>query len=368
MNNSPFRKVYCFIIILNIIMISCGSSNQLINDEAVKIDTIHISDTLVSNGDTIIRDTIIYKINKYSNPVINENLPDPSVIKASDNFFYLYATEDIRNLPIYKSRDLVNWEFVGTAFSDETRPSPIGTGMLWAPNINIINGVYTLYYSLGFWGQGNKCSIGVALADRPEGPYVDYGKVIHSKEIGIYNCIDPYLMEEDGRLYLFFGSLHGIYAIEMSENGQKVKDGARPVQISGDGVEGSYVYKRDGYYYYFGSAGRCCDGVRSNYHVVCGRSDSLLGPYVTKSGKKLLDGNYDIVLNGNSFVAGPGHHARIIKDDEGQEWMIYHGYLKSDPDNGRVVFLDPIYWKDGWPYMTNGSPSEGNQIPVFNSK
>ncbi len=41
----------------------------------------------------------------YSNPVISESLPDPTILKAKDGYFYLYATENIRNIPIYKSKD-----------------------------------------------------------------------------------------------------------------------------------------------------------------------------------------------------------------------------------------------------------------------
>ena len=48
----------------------------------------------------------------YKNPVVDYSLPDPTVIKGDDGYFYLYATEDIRNLPIHRSKDLVNWEFL----------------------------------------------------------------------------------------------------------------------------------------------------------------------------------------------------------------------------------------------------------------
>lgn len=59
--------------------------------------------------------------NVYRNPVIDYSLPDPSVIEGDDGYYYLYATEDIRNLPIHRSRNLVDWEYVGTAFTDRTR-------------------------------------------------------------------------------------------------------------------------------------------------------------------------------------------------------------------------------------------------------
>lgn len=80
----------------------------------------------------------------YKNPVVNYSLPDPSVIRAEDGYFYLYATEDIRNLPIHRSKDLIKWESVGTAFTDETRPTFEPKGNLWAPDINKIGDKYVL--------------------------------------------------------------------------------------------------------------------------------------------------------------------------------------------------------------------------------
>ncbi|MEG0252953.1 MAG: family 43 glycosylhydrolase, partial [Muribaculaceae bacterium] len=68
----------------------------------------------------------------YNNPVVNYSLPDPTVIKGDDGYFYLYATEDIRNLPIHRSKDLVNWKLLGTAFTDATRPSFEPKGGIWA--------------------------------------------------------------------------------------------------------------------------------------------------------------------------------------------------------------------------------------------
>lgn len=90
--------------------------------------------------------------NVYRNPVINYSLPDPSVIKGGDGYYYLYATEDIRNLPIHRSRNLVDWEYVGTAFTDRTRPNFEPNGGLWAPDINKIGDKYVLYYSMSVWG------------------------------------------------------------------------------------------------------------------------------------------------------------------------------------------------------------------------
>lgn len=77
-------------------------------------------------------------VKSYKNPVVDYSLPDPTVIKGDDGYFYLYATEDIRNMPIHRSKDLINWESVGTVFTKETRPTFEPKGGLWAPDINKI--------------------------------------------------------------------------------------------------------------------------------------------------------------------------------------------------------------------------------------
>ena len=133
--------------------------------------------------------------NVYRNPVIDYSLPDPSVIEGDDGYYYLYATEDIRNLPIHRSRNLVDWEYVGTAFTDRTRPDFEPNGGLWAPDINKIGDKYVLYYSMSVWGGELTCGIGCATADKPEGPFTDHGKMFRSNEINVQNSIDPFYIE-----------------------------------------------------------------------------------------------------------------------------------------------------------------------------
>lgn len=144
-------------------------------------------------------------VKSYQNPVINYSLPDPSIIKGEDGYYYLYATEDIRNLPIHRSKDLVEWEYVSTAFTKSTRPNFEPKGGLWAPDINKIGDKYVLYYSMSVWGGEWTCGIGCATADKPEGPFKDHGKIFRSNEINVQNSIDPFYMERN----IFFGVVFG---------------------------------------------------------------------------------------------------------------------------------------------------------------
>ena len=263
----------------------------------------------------------LHAADKYSNPVIDYSLPDPSIIKGEDGYFYLYATEDIRNLPIHRSKDLVNWEFVGTAFTDATRPDFEPEGGIWAPDINEIGDKYVLYYSMSVWGGEWTCGIGCAVADRPEGPFKDCGMMFRSNGIKVQNSIDPFYIEDNGHKYLFWGSFRGIYAIELSEDGLSLKSGSSPVQIAGTAYEGTYIHKRGGYYYMFASIGSCCEGFKSTYTTVVGRSTSLFGPYLDKKGQSMMDNHHEILIHKNDSFVGTGHNSEIVSDNEGTDWL-----------------------------------------------
>jgi arabinan endo-1,5-alpha-L-arabinosidase len=304
----------------------------------------------------------------YQNPVINRSLPDPTVIRAQDGYFYLYATEDTHNVPIYRSADLVKWRYMGTAFTDATRPMDmVPNGGIWAPEINYIDGKYVLYYSKSTWGGSWEAGIGVAWSDRPNGGFHDAHKLFVSNEIGIENCIDPYFMQDDdGRNYLFFGSFHDIYCVELTADGLSLKEGFEPKKIAGGLIEATTIMKHDGYYYLVGSTGTCCEGANSTYRLVMTRSKNLLGPYVDRYGRSAIGDNFSPLLNKSPQVYGPGHCSRFVTDDAGQTWMIYHGFQASDVDGGRKVYLDKITWgTGGWPQVQGMRPSVEAEIPLF---
>jgi arabinan endo-1,5-alpha-L-arabinosidase len=302
--------------------------------------------------------------NRYSNPVVPYSLPDPTVIKAADGYYYLYATEDIRHTPIHRSADLVNWKLVGTAFSDSTRPSFEPKGGIWAPDINLIGGKYVMYYSMSVWGGEMTCGIGVAVSDKPEGPFTDRGKLFRSNEIGVQNSIDPFYIEDVGKKYLFWGSFHGIFAIELNNDGLTLKPGAEKRQIAGTAYEGTYILKKEGYYYLFASIGSCCEGAKSTYKTVVGRSDNLFGPYLNREGKSMIDNQHEILIHGNEHFVGTGHNSEIVSDNAGKSWILYHAVDIAKP-KGRVLMLDEVLWKDSWPFVEGGSPGLNKVRPVF---
>ena len=310
--------------------------------------------------------TVVRTTTRYSNPVIRSSVPDPTIIQVGDGSFYLYSTEDVRNLPIYHSYDLVNWTFTGTAFTNATRPTFEPNGGLWAPDINYINGKYVLYYAMSVWGGEWTCGIGVAVADRPEGPFTDLGKLFQSNEIGVQNSIDANYVEDGGKKFLFWGSFRGIYGIELTDDGLNLKNGLQTTkqQVAGTAFEAVYIHKQGKYYYIFASWGSCCNGLNSTYRTVVGRSENLWGPYTDKQGRSMMQNNYEIVIRENSAFVGVGNNSRIVRDRAGNDWILYHGYSVAI-GTGRHLFLDKIVWVDDWPTILGYSPSIEADVPVF---
>lgn len=347
------KKNICFVLSM-CMLLSCSKSTENVNGEDNN-----------SNNDT----TKPAEKKTYTNPVLNQSSPDPSVIRSTDGAFYLYGTEDTYNMPIYKSLDMVNWTFIGTAFTDQTRPyyKDGSKASLWAPEIRYIKGKYVLFYSLATWGEQWLSTIGYAVAIKPEGPFIPKGYVFTSQEIEVQNSIDQFYWEEDGKSYMLWGSFNGLYIVELD-----IKDDltitykkSTKYKLAGNAYEGVNLWKRDGYFYLFASRGSCCNGVNSTYTTVVGRSQNLYGPYVNKNGEKMLDNKDELLIQGTEDTSfrGTGHNSILIEDDEKETWIYYHAYYNAE--GGRSIQLDKVKWKDGWPYINDTkTPSKIAVAPV----
>ena len=296
----------------------------------------------------------------YTNPVYGYDSPDPTVQRDQEGNFWCYAT----NCQTRVSKDLVHWTDVKDVF---TTPTWNGNGFaVWAADVNYIDGRYVMYYALAQWDNLTETGIGVAVGDTPR-KFTDVGRMFRSTEIGVTNSIDACYVEEEEKKYLVWGSFYGIYLAELTKDGMAVKDYSRKTKIAGNAFEGSMVHKRGDYYYLFASVGTCCEGGKSTYRTVVGRSRQLAGPYTDRRGGRMLDNHYTTVIKGNSRWAGPGHNSEIITDDNGDDWIMYHCYDAKNNFHGRLLMLDKVTWDEaGWPVVNDGFPSEEPvPAPVF---
>ena len=310
--------------------------------------------------------------NKYTNPVFDQNTPDPSVVKAPDGAFYAYGTGGTCR----KSYDLVNWEDMGIALQRPTWNDSVRTDKegkvhpmrfsLWALDVSRVGKKYLVHYASAYWGNETRTGLGVAEGTSPT-EFTDCGKMFCSTEIGVQNSIDPCYVKDKGKKYLIWGSFRRLYMGRLTKDGKRIKNPSHLTQVAGTAFEGAMVYKRKGYYYLFASVGTCCEGAKSTYHTVVGRSKKLAGPYVDRQGGRMLDNHYETVIKGNDRWKGPGHNSEIITDKEGDTWLLYHAYDAQDPEKGRVMLLDKLLWdEEGWPYVEGGTPSTTPQdAPVL---
>ncbi len=302
---------------------------------------------------------------QFTNPVIYQDAPDPSVCLAHDGNYYLYSTANY--LHIYSSPDLINWKFEKDVFSTYTRPN--GT-CVWAPDQNYVNGQYLLYYTMDT-GDATSRYINVMTSDEPAGTYTQAGTVIDYDTYAVRNSIDEcYWEEPDGSKYMFWGSFNGIYVIPLSSDG--LSGAGSKQQVAGSLIEGTMICKHDGYYYMIGSAGSYTGGESSTYHLVVARSDNLLGPYRDKDGGLTTSNQFSKFLNASDETFGPGHNSEVLEMADGTTWFMYHGYTYHNINYGRVVYLSQIFWDNtGWPYVVLDRPSitwdkpPVNTIPSF---
>lgn len=321
----------------------------------------------------------------YQNPlfVINDNgvyykneIADPCVVRGDDGYLYAFATSG----RVLKSEDGAEWQthseniIPRPSWGDEYATNPI----IWAPDVVKIGDQWIYYYSLSAWG--GPCGIGYATADEIAGPYTDKGKLFYTEEIGgeeslgVYNSIDQQvIIDDDGSIYMVFGSFVGCYMVRLTDDGMGLYKGIsyqkeNKVLIAGtpggfDGnhkYEGSWIFQRDGYWYYMGSVGSCCDGKNSTYHVLCGKSEFITGPYYASDGRR-LDEYYDEGAAGDLVIGtsldlktiAPGHNS-VILDDAGDYWWYGHTFYEFDNYSTRHLAMDKLLWDDNdMPYVEN---------------
>ncbi|RXZ50135.1 family 43 glycosylhydrolase [Agromyces binzhouensis] len=325
----------------------------------------------------------------YTNPVsagVVDTFPDPAMIRGKDGAWYAYGTTNPifnsdgeageRILPILRSTDLVDWEYVGDVYpAEDPKPSYWASGTRpWAPDIRYIDGQYHLTYSLSNGG------VALLTAETPTGPWTDRGLYFGSAQVAgcpTGNIDQAIFTDSDGTHYLYWGSYDVICVSELTADATELTGEVTQV-AQGRRMEGAYVVQRDGWYYLMYSDAGCCDGAFSGYTVKVGRADNPRGPFVDDHGIDLMalssKGGYVLASNGNGF-AGPGHNA-IQTDLSGQDWIVYHAIPTEDPDfptvqtragnlnlSKRPLMIDRLDWIDGWPVVRAGAgPSSGEQV------
>jgi arabinan endo-1,5-alpha-L-arabinosidase len=320
----------------------------------------------------------------YTNPVLDFDFPDPTVIRAADGRYYAYATQTIGrtgalNIQASCSDDLVHW-------SDPIDALPVKPGwarttqQFWAPCVDQRGTTYVMYYAAQADDGDGQC-LGVAVATQPMGPFIPSDAPL-IKGNGFVN-IDPMAFDDPhtGTHYLYWGSgFEPIRVQELTADRLHFRSPSTAVDLIAPCattpyerlVEGAFIHYHEPYYYLFYS-GDDCFSPAGSYAVLVARSHSSTGPFETLAGATGTP--HSAILQPNTRWGVPGHNC-IVTDAAGQDWIVYHAVdLDRDrfgehvPTGGipRVMCIDRVQYRDGWPYVGDGTPSRTAQAAPISS-
>ena len=290
------------------------------------------------------------------NPILPELHADPEVL-ADGGRYYIYSTTDGAPgwggyyFTCYSSKNLRQWQYEGIIL-DLKKDTRWARGNAWAPAIERKNGKYYLYYS---GDQGERKAIGVAVADSPTGPFVDFGRpIVDSRPQGVRGGqeidVDVFT-DDDGQSYLYWGNGY-MAGAKLNPDMTSIDTATITVLTPQGGTlqdyayrEGTYVFKRRGIYYFLWSVD---DTGSPNYHVAYGTSTSPLGPIRVAQEPVILQQRPD------ERIYGPAHNSVLQVPGKDKWYIVYHrinpAYLDKDDGPGfhREVCIDPMeFEKDG---------------------
>lgn len=305
----------------------------------------------------------------YANPVMAGDYPDPSVIRVRADYWAMVTTGGwAPHFSILHSTDLVNWRVAGAVF--QTPPVWVKEDF-WAPEIIEDKGRYFVYYTArrndGPKKRGTLC-VAVATANAPAGPYTDHGALVcQISERGNVGSIDAFFVrDEEGQPYLIWKAdgndaepdqPTSIFAQRLSDDGTKLLGKRKEIlrntaRWEKHVTEGSYIIRRNGWFYHFYSGNACC-GRGCDYALGVARSRKLLGPWEKHPANPILDDNAEWQCPG---------HGSIVTTPDGRDFLLYHAYRKrSDAFSiGREALLDEVKWaENGWPTINEGKGPSG---------
>jgi xylan 1,4-beta-xylosidase len=290
----------------------------------------------------------------FTNPLFYDEFSDPDLIRVGD-WFYLTGTtmHAMPGLPILRSRDLVNWEFLsyavdkldfGPAYRLEDGKSIYGQG-IWAPSLRYRNGTFYIFSNVN--GRATQ----VFSATDPRGPWTrrEMKRSLHDLSV---------LFDDDGKAWVVWDHQR-MHLAQLTDDLTDIVPGTEKVLFAQDAGmgEGAHFYKIQGKYYILSA------NYAGGFRMPAARADKVDGPYEVNpaisrdedfgmaKGYRLADNKTPTAIvppdpsarNANSL-----HQGGIVLTPAGEWW----GFSMQDFNSvGRLLSLAPITWKDGWPYF-----------------
>ncbi|WP_097126723.1 glycoside hydrolase family 43 protein [Spirosoma fluviale] len=296
----------------------------------------------------------VHPATTYRNPVIAGDFADPSVIRVGDTYYAVGTSSEWGPaFPIYSSRDLINWTYLGPVF---TKLPTWTMGSFWAPELYHRDGTFYVYYTAR--RKTDKHSfIGVATTQDLRQGFTDHGLLLEWTS----EAIDPFIIADNNKRYITWkaygldkGKSIEILGAELAPDGLRVTGKAftllkaEQTDWEAGGTEGQALFKRGRYYYMLYSGNTCC-GPQCNYQVGMARAETLQGPWEKFVGNP--------VLVGDDTWKCPGH-GTVVTTPDNRYFYLHHAYNGVDfTFTGRQGVLSELVWNEQtqWPAFRYGS-------------
>jgi beta-xylosidase len=284
------------------------------------------------------------------NPIIYADVPDISILRVADAYYMSSTTMHMSpGVPIMKSKDLVNWQLINYAYDTlanidelnlENGKSTYGRGS-WASSLRYLDG--TFYVSTFAQTTGRTHIYSTKNIEKGPWKVSTFKPSFHDHSL---------FFDDDGRVYLVYGA-GKLRLVELTADASGIKPGTTEQVIvenasapAGPNInlqaEGSQLFKVNNKYYLFNIVWPR-GGMRT---VVIHRADKITGPWEGRLGLQDLG------------VAQGG----LINTPNG-EWYAY--LFRDNGAVGRVPYLVPVKWEDGWPVLgVNGKVPETLDLPA----
>jgi beta-xylosidase len=280
------------------------------------------------------------------NPIIQGWYADPEAVVFGKEYWVFPTYSDKYEKQVYfdafSSHDLVNW----TKHSHVLDSAAVkwANRAMWAPAIVQKDKKYYFFFAANdIQNNQEKGGIGVAVADKPAGPYKDLiGKPLIDKFYNGAQPIDQFVFhDKDGQYYIIYGGWRHCNIAKLSADFKSIEGDYKEITPE-NYVEGPFMFIKDGKYYFMWSEG----GWGSpDYSVAYAIADSPMGPF-KRIGK--------ILQQDTAVATSAGHHSMINVPGTDRWYIVYHRRpLTETAANNRVVCIDEIHFD-----------AEGHIVPV----
>lgn len=306
-------------------------------------------------------------VDNIRNPIIPGFYPDPSICRVGDDYYLACSSFEMTpGIPVFHSRDLVHWEQICNALTEENglhMERNCGVGGLMAPTIRYSNGVFYII-NTNFADRGNY----IVTARNPRGPWsqVRWLDDVPGIDASIF-------FDNDGTAYI-------IGTGNVWDNGAGVKErgiwlakfdtenfrlAGEPVTIynsalrGGASPESPHIYHIGDYYYLITAEG----GTEHFHAVMVARSKELFGFYEGFPGNPVMTHRH---MGYDCPITNVGH-ADIVDTPAGDWYAVMLASRPIDGNHknlGRETFLCPVRWERGWPMF---SPESGRMDWEYNA-